>query len=128
MASTIAGSTARRSSTAAWFPTSTPIRAAESSRSGAKADLRAGHFQRTLLDDRAGVCLGGQVPAATAALRAHQWAALRIQDPRLHDDQSPALLLDLIFRRCWPLVEFHSGAARRDPACPLHAQKPPGEA
>ena len=32
-----------------------------------QADLRAGHLQRALLDDRAGVCLGGQVPAATAA-------------------------------------------------------------
>ena len=83
------------------------------------------HLQRAILDNRAGVCLGGQVPAATAAFRAHQRAALRIQDPRLHDDQSPALLPDLIFGCCRPLVEFHSGAARRDPACPRHAQTPP---
>src|SRR5271167_4001625 len=27
---------------------------------------------------------------------------------------------------CRPLVDFHSGGARRDPACPRHAQKPPG--
>jgi hypothetical protein len=90
-----------------------------------QADLRAGHLQRALLDNRAGVCLGGQVPAATAALRAHQRAALRIQDPRLHDDQSPALLPDLILDRWRPLVEFQSGAARRDPACPGHTKKPP---
>jgi hypothetical protein len=80
------------------------------------------HLQRAILDNRAGVCLGGQVPAATAALRAHQRAALRIQDPRLHDDQSPALPPDLIFGRCRPLVEFHSGAPRRDSTCPRHAQ------
>jgi hypothetical protein len=29
---------------------------------------------------------------------------------------------DLILGRCRPLVEFHSGAARRDPACPRHAK------
>ena len=56
---------------------------------------------------------------------AYQRAALRIQDPRLHDDQSAALLPDLIFGRCRPLVEFRSGAPRRDPACPRHALKPP---
>jgi hypothetical protein len=36
-----------------------------------------------------------------------------------------ALLPDLIFGRCRPLVEFRSGAPRRDPACPRHAIKPP---
>jgi hypothetical protein len=41
----------------------------------------------------------------------------------LSNHQSPALLLDLILGRYRPLVEFHSGAARRDPACPRHAQK-----
>jgi hypothetical protein len=58
--------------------------------------------------------------------RAYQRAALRIQDPRLHDDQSPALLPNLIFGRCRPRVGFHSGASRRYPACPRHVQRPPG--
>jgi hypothetical protein len=34
--------------------------------------------------------------------------ALRIQDPRLHDDQSSAILPYLIFERCRPLVAFHA--------------------
>jgi hypothetical protein len=54
--------------------------------------------------------------------------AIAVDDPRLHDDQSPALLPDLIFGRCRPLVDFHSGAPRRDLACPRYAQKPPGTA
>ena len=32
-------------------------------------------------------------------------------------------LPDLILDRCRPLVEFHSGAARRDPARQRHAKK-----
>jgi hypothetical protein len=36
--------------------------------------------------------------------------------------QSPALLPDLILDPCWPLVEFRSGAVRRDPRCPRHAK------
>ena len=40
----------------------------KAAQAGPQADLRAGHLQRALLDDRAGVCLGGQVPPATAAL------------------------------------------------------------
>jgi hypothetical protein len=90
-----------------------------------QADLRAGHLQGALPDDRAGVCLGGQVPPTTAAVRTHQRAALRVQDPRLHDDQSPTLLPDLTLDRCWPPAEFHSGVPRRDPACPRDAKSPP---
>src|SRR3954463_3823877 len=39
-----------------------------------------------------GVRLGRQVPALAASLRPPQSGALRIQDPCLYDDQSPALL------------------------------------
>jgi hypothetical protein len=38
------------------------------------------------------------------------------------------LFLDLIFRRCRSLAEFHPAAAPRNPACPLHAQNRPEEA
>jgi hypothetical protein len=50
---------------------------------------------------------------------------LCVQDARLRDDQSPALLPDLIRDRCASLGESHSEASRRDPACPSNAQKPP---
>jgi hypothetical protein len=92
---------------------------------GRKPIFEPAIFKERFRTIEGGVCLGGQVPPATAALRAHQRRALRVQDPRLHDDQSPALLPDLILDHRRPLVEFHSGAARRDPACPRHAKKHP---
>ena len=98
MASTTAGPTARRSSTAALVPNINPNpRGGKQPKRGRKAIFEPAIFEerfRTI--ERVFARPKGQVPAASATFRAHQRAALCIQDPRLHDDQSPALLPDLI--------------------------------
>jgi hypothetical protein len=55
-------------------------------------------FDPAIFDERfrTRVRLGGQISPPAAALRAHQSRALRVQDACLHDDQSAALLPQLI--------------------------------
>ena len=108
---------------AAWFPTLTPICLAESRPSGAES-RSASRPSSTSASGLSSGCVPGRTSSTGyCCASSAQRDALRVRNPRLHNDQSPTLLPDLILDRCRPLVKFDSGAARRDPACPRHATK-----
>jgi hypothetical protein len=122
MASTIADRIARRSSTAAWSQHQPEHPRSKIIQARPQAAVRSGHIRRAISDDRTRVRVGRQVPATATSFRSPQSAALRIQDPGLHNDQSPALLPGLIYRPAVGHCRFTHGALRRDQACTLYAR------